>query len=193
MKNSRRFGTWTRRALALCIAATTAGCAGMTASDFTASDNSFASRTVAADPIYRNSQDMKFVLISAGTFTMGSPTSELRREMDELQHEVHLTNDFYLAATEVTRGQFAAFVRETGYKTEAELSGDPADWRNSGIDQQDNHPVVFVSWHDAVAYCDWLSKKEGRNYRLPTEAEWEYAARAGGTHALGDTPVLSTV
>ena len=78
------------------------------------------------------------------------------------------------------------FVRETNYKTEAERD----NWRNAGFPQTDEHPVVNVSWNDAVAFCDWLSQKERRTYRLATEAEWEYACRAGTTtlFSSGDDP-----
>lgn len=118
------------------------------------------------------------------------------------RHWVKLTYAFEIAATEVTVGQFREFVKATGYKTSAEQSGNGAIaflpeveeegddqfgnrkdciWTNPGFQQEDTHPVVCVSWKDAVAFCQWLSKKEGKSYRLPTEAEWEYAARAGTT------------
>ncbi len=112
------------------------------------------------------------------------------------RHRVRLTKPFYLGAHEVTVGQFRRFVSATGHKTEAEKDGEGGfgwndaenyfegrnpkyNWRNPGFPQTDNHPVVNVSWNDAVAFCEWLSEKEGREYRLPTEAEWEYACRAG--------------
>jgi formylglycine-generating enzyme required for sulfatase activity len=94
----------------------------------------------------------------------------------------------------VTVGQFKAFVTETGYQTEAEKSEegalrrfpdgtwrlDPkANWNHPGFEQTDEHPAVCVSWNDAVAFCDWLSRKEGRTYALPTEAQWEYCCRSG--------------
>jgi formylglycine-generating enzyme required for sulfatase activity len=119
------------------------------------------------------------------------------------EHLVILSKPFYLAETEVTVGQFKQFVAATGYRTTAEQSGKgimgfqpqpptnapwlkPAfeqraefTWKNPGFPQTDQHPVVGVSWRDAVAFCEWLTKKEGVAYRLPTEAEWEYACRAG--------------
>ena len=138
---------------------------------------------------------MKFVRIKAGTFQMGSPKDEKDRDRDETQHEVTLTTDYYLGLYAVTRGQFRVFVDDTKYQTEADADGkggygwdatakdwklDPKyTWLNPGFDQTDEHPVVLVSWNDAVAFCDWLTKKGGKTFRLPTEVEWEYACRAG--------------
>jgi formylglycine-generating enzyme required for sulfatase activity len=104
-----------------------------------------------------------------------------------------ITKPFHLSAYETTVGQFRAFVEATGYRTEAERDGKGADgkkngkwttapefnWRNMGYARGDDEPVVNVTWADAVAFCAWLSEREGRRYRLPTEAEWEYACRAG--------------
>jgi formylglycine-generating enzyme required for sulfatase activity len=127
-------------------------------------------------------------------FTMGAPKGEPGQRFDETEHSVTLTADFYLAVVPVTRGQFAAFVKETGYVTDPEKGGkglgwDPVkkefveggkfDWRKPGFEQTDEHPVVKTSWNDAMAFCKWLGKKDGREYRLPTEAQWEFACRAG--------------
>jgi formylglycine-generating enzyme required for sulfatase activity/serine/threonine protein kinase len=143
-----------------------------------------------------NTIGMKLVLIPAGEFLMGSPDDDKRAPANERpQHRVRITRPFYLGVTEVTRGQFRRFVDETGYRTEGEQDGKGAagwnpeakawkpnnpkfTWRECGFKQTDEHPVVDVSWKDAVEFAAWLSRKERQTYRLPTEAEWEYACRA---------------
>jgi formylglycine-generating enzyme required for sulfatase activity len=147
----------------------------------------------------KNSVGMRLVYISPGKFLMGSPESEPGREKQEVLHEVKLTKAFYLGVHEVTVGQFKQFVRETNYQTDAERDGkggygpDAAGkfdkmnpkftWKSPGFEQTDDHPVVIVTWNDAKAFCRWLSEKEKKTYRLPTEAEWEYACRAGTSTA----------
>lgn len=125
------------------------------------------------------------------------------------QHDVTLTKPFGMSIHEVTRGQFRQFVEATAYKTDAEKNGQGGKgirdgklvtapeflWHtNLGLDmeQTDEHPVVNVSWNDAVAFCEWLSEKEGVTFRLPTEAEWEFACRAGSTtrFSFGDDEAL---
>ena len=138
-----------------------------------------------------NSIGMKLKLIPAGEFLMGSPEDEEGRGDNELQHRVRITRPFYLGTTEVTVGQFRKFVTATAYRTTAEKEGsargfaadnwgivDRLNWRDPGFEQSDKHPVICISWLDATAFCDWLSKKDAATYRLPTEAEWEYACRA---------------
>lgn len=154
------------------------------------------------DPL-TNSVGMKLMPIPAGRFTMGlSPTSGRQPENadDELpRHPVQISRPFYMAAHEVTVAQFREFVDDARYVTTAEtsavggsawrkkgnmserVSGKDLTWRHPDYPQQDRFPVVQVSFHDAVAFCDWLSRKENARYRLPTEAEWEYACRAGST------------
>ena len=111
----------------------------------------------------------EIVLIPAGSFDMGMPASEAGRYDDEGPvHRVTIGQSFYLGKYHVTRGQYGAFARATGRNVE-----DPF------FPQTDDHPVVEVSWNDAVAYAAWLSQRTRQRYRLPTEAEWEYAARAG--------------
>jgi formylglycine-generating enzyme required for sulfatase activity len=125
---------------------------------------------------------------------------------EQPRHRVRITKIDALARHEVTVGQFGRFVADTGYKTEAERDGkgaygfnvekgtyeqDPKyTWRNPGFPQSDDHPVTCVSWNDANEFCRWLSGKDGRTYRLPTEAEWEYACRAGSEsrYSFGDDP-----
>jgi formylglycine-generating enzyme required for sulfatase activity len=140
------------------------------------------------DPEYTNTLGMKFKLVPAGKFTMGSSQQEIERLLEQMgadawlrerlpaegpEHPVEITQPFYMGATEVTVGQFRQFVDEEGYQV-----GD-GRWRDPGFDQTDKHPVVWVSWNNAVDFCKWLAAKEGRAYRLPTEAEWEYSCRAG--------------
>jgi formylglycine-generating enzyme required for sulfatase activity len=156
---------------------------------------------------FTNSIGMKFTMIPPGKFTMGSSREEIGFWLEQTadgwtrgrlpgegpQHEVEITQPFYMGQTEVTVGQFRLFVKATGYKTLAErergayrrfpngewkLDAD-ANWLNPGFAQTDDHPVVCVSWDDVVTFCNWLSKLEGKSYRLPREAEWEYSCRAG--------------
>ena len=135
-----------------------------------------------------NSIDMKLKLIKPGKFLMGSPKGEDGRfDIEGPQHEVEITKPFYLGVYPVTRRQFAQFVKYDGYKTEAEKANSDYTWSDppfTSFNQTDNDPVVDVSWNDATAFCAWLSKKEWKTYELPTEAEWEYACRAGTTTAF---------
>jgi len=134
---------------------------------------------------------MRLAFLPAGSFRIGSPPTEKGRFDDEVPQRREFTKPFYMGIYHVTRGQFAAFVRQANYKTEAEREGwalvwngvwrkvEGASWRNCGFDQDDDHPVVCVSWNDAVEFCNWLGQTTGRTVRLPTEAQWEYACRAG--------------
>lgn len=155
-----------------------------------------------------NSIGMKFRKIPAGSFLMGCEESSSDLEKDGFgwvhvenlaeeapSHKVIISQTFFMGAHVVTREQFTTFVRATGFTTEAEISGSGGDgyvaskgqnqqrkqfnWKKTGFAQDANHPVVNVSWNDAVAFCAWLSQEEGQIYRLPTEAEWEYCCRAG--------------
>ena len=126
------------------------------------------------------------VVIPAGSFRMGSPSHERwRNEAEGPVHEVTIDVPFALGRYEVTVAEFGRFVDETGHSTgnscdvvaPEERTG--WDWRNPNFSQNGRHPVVCVHWNDAQAYAAWLSRRTGREYRLPSESEWEYAARAG--------------
>jgi formylglycine-generating enzyme required for sulfatase activity len=117
---------------------------------------------------FENDLGMGFLLVPAGTFAMGSPRAETGRLDDEAQHPVVLSRPFYVQATEVTNGQFRAWRAE-------HKSG-----RFGGVSLEADHlPAVRVGHEEARGFAAWLSERDGRDYRLPTEAEWEYAARAG--------------
>jgi len=147
-------------------------------------------------PVERpNAIGMRMVLVPPGEFLMGTPEEEKGPRDQKPQHQVRITRPFRLAVHEVTVGQFRSFVDATGCQTEAEVEIAKAErastskkrparairatWQNLRFQQADDHPVVLVTWNDANRFCAWLSEKEGRKYRLPTEAEWECAARAG--------------
>ena len=145
----------------------------------------------------------EMVVVPAGDVMMGSPEQERGRSDEEgPQHRVTIANPFAIGKFSVTRGEFAAFVGETGYNTLGGcdvLSGSEwkhlpdRSWRSPGsFDQNDRHPVVCVNWYDAKAYAAWLSKKVGKEYRLLTEAEREYAARAktATRYSFGDDAAL---
>ena len=179
------------------------------------------------------SEKAQFVFIPPGEFMMGSPEDEPGRSEDEILHKVTLTKGFYMQTTPVTKGQWRVFVKETGFKTDAETgdgayhytgsedkssdkkssnfslttSGWKKDkgfyWENPGFPQTDEHPITCISWNDAKAFIGWLndglevrgqgsevrgeypektsdlSPRTPNLIRLPTEAEWEYACRAG--------------
>ena len=135
------------------------------------------------------------VIVGAGRYVMGLRHEDFEREKvptmhapSELPlHGITINRAFGLGKMEVTRGQFAAFVDDTGYDPSGCIVQNPEtgqwqdnpnrSWHNPGFDQSDNDPVVCVSWDDAVQYIQWLKGVTGNDYRLPSETEWEYAAR----------------
>lgn len=152
-----------------------------------------------------NGVKLEMALIPAGAFVMGD---DMGLDDEKPVHKVTIGKPFYMGKHEVTVEQFRRFVEATGYVTDAEKgtgfqgafgwNRDTKEfkmnanysWRNTGFAQSDAHPVVNVSWNDAMAFCRWLSGKEGKMCRLPTEAEWEYACRAGTTtrYSHGNDP-----
>ena len=151
---------------------------------------------------------MEFTWVPAGCYLMGQTGTEKQYLIKEVgeekykkwyerelpRHEV-CVDGFWMAETEVTRGQFRQFINQTGYKTDADKQGKAYifnketdwkwkempgyNWEKTGYSQTDTHPAVCVSWNDANAFVKWLSKRAGRDFALPTEAQWEYAARGG--------------
>lgn len=130
------------------------------------------------------------VTVPGGSFAMGSPESEAGREPQEGPVHKVTIRSFALGKYDVTRAEWERFVADTdraveggcSWATDSGPKPDPAaSWRNLNFQQDDMHPVVCVSWRDAQDYVAWLSRKTGHGYRLPSEAEWEYAARGGTT------------
>ena len=129
------------------------------------------------------------VVIEPGNFTKGSPLSDKGSRDDERpQHQVDINYHFAIGRYEVTRREFERFVQSTGHDSTGGCYGATDDgiqlgidlnWYDPGYPITDNHPVVCVSWNEAVSYAQWLSKETGETYRLLTESEWEYSARAG--------------
>jgi len=131
-----------------------------------------------------------FVLIKRGSFMMGSNSGEAD---EKPVHKVKIDYNFYIGKYEVTVGEFRKFIDATGYKVDTKSNGgcwiydkkwqqkSDASWKKPYFLQTEQSPVVCVSHNDTKAYTKWISKKEGTTYRLPTEAEWEYVARAGTT------------
>ncbi|MCZ6836296.1 MAG: formylglycine-generating enzyme family protein [Planctomycetota bacterium] len=113
---------------------------------------------------FTNSLGIEFVYIKPGEFEMGSPFHERGRDKDEKQHRVKISKGFYLATTEMTQAQWNRLMGE-----------------NRSKKQGDQLPVTHISWVEATAFCVKLGQRDSLNYRLPTEAEWEYACRAGST------------
>lgn len=139
------------------------------------------------------------VIVAAGTFRMGSPPDEAgRSEREGPQVDIAFASPFAIALTEITVGQFRNFVAASGYVTDEEKRGvgdvfhsgngrlverNGVNWRHdfAGNEAKEDRPVIRVSWNDAAAFTAWLSDESGQPYRLPSEAEFEYALRAGST------------
>jgi formylglycine-generating enzyme required for sulfatase activity len=162
-----------------------------------------AEKTFNSGDTFRDCDDCpEIVVLPAGTFTMGSPASEKERNDNEgPQHKVTIPRPFAVGKFEVTRGEFAAFVDATGHVAGSECwtyesnnvrerSG--RSWKKTGFEQTDDHPAVCLDWHDAKAYVEWLAKTTGEDYRLLSEAEWEYAARAGTTTPFSTGKTITT-
>ena len=149
----------------------------------------------------------ELVAIAPGEFTMGAEIDEPRRlglpeywaTREQPRHVVRVGRAFMIGRYEVTRGEFAEFARDTGYGPAPGcwhfigsewVLDESRSWRDAKIEQTDAHPVTCVNWHDAQAYLAWLSAKTGHRYRLASEAEWEYVARAGTRTAywFGNSP-----
>ena len=141
------------------------------------------------EPFRHAREAPEMVVVPAGSFTMGAPSDQKGGlEEEQPRHEVFVTQPFLVGRCAVTVAEFDAFVQATGYAIPDRMFTCEADvwrererrsYRSPGFEQSSRHPAVGISWHDAVAYCAWLSSLTGRGYRLMSEAEWEYCCRAG--------------
>ncbi|HRS52652.1 MAG TPA: SUMF1/EgtB/PvdO family nonheme iron enzyme [Candidatus Marinimicrobia bacterium] len=137
----------------------------------------------------------EMVFIKGGTFQMGCQIDYCCCYKEETPVHTVTVSDFWMGKYEVTIAEFEKFISETGYQTFGDLKSHLTfnnlesvygvnwscdEYGNMREKDQWNYPVIYISWNDANSYCEWLSKKTGKKYRLPTEAEWEYAARSGG-------------
>lgn len=148
-----------------------------------------ATKAGAAAKTFHDCRDCpEMVVVPGGTFTMGDASPSAPKD-EQPAHEV-MVRAFAVARTEVTHAQFAAFVAETGYEAPGPCTTDvdrdgrwesvaDKNWKDPGFPTGDDYPVTCMSWWDAKAYADWLSKKTGKRYRLLSEAEYEYAQRGG--------------
>lgn len=143
--------------------------------------------------------NLEMIFVEGGTFEMGCTPEQSDCEDDEKPVHTVRVDDFYIGKYEVTYGQFKEFIDATSYKSDADKGNGSYIWNGSSWEMKSgvnwrcdvngntlspseyNHPVIHVSWNDATEYCDWLSKQTGEAYRLPREAEWEYAARGEAT------------
>jgi formylglycine-generating enzyme required for sulfatase activity len=161
------------------------------------------------DRIQSNSVGISMVLIPPGNFLMGSTEAQQHLTLQQTteedgwwtrflpsetpQHRVFITRPYRISTHPITVAQFRVFVDETGYQTVAETDGKGGigrtdgvafqktdwTWRHPSFEVDEDHPVTQVTWKDAVAFCEWLAKREGTPYHLPSEAQWEFACRAG--------------
>ncbi len=151
---------------------------------------------------------LEMVLVKGGTFRQGSAPGEAGRGGDEVSREVTLATDYYVGRYEVTVAQWARFAADTGYRTEAEkgtsggfgwdgraLTQAPRfNWRSPGFRSGERHPVTIVTYDDARSFASWLTRRSGRSVTLPTEAQWERAARGGTATRFygGDADAVAT-
>jgi formylglycine-generating enzyme required for sulfatase activity len=156
-------------------------------------------RPGAAEPFKDCPDCPEMVAVPAGSFMMGAGPNEVVATVPEDQVRVSIARPFAVARFAVTRGEFAAYVAATGRRIEGachrlgERGRDPQrDWKSPGFAQDDRHPVVCVSWHDAKAYVAWLSSITGKQYRLLSEAEREFVTRAGSTAPFWWGSTIST-
>lgn len=202
--NARTRSSISRRSRRLDVGCEKRSAARARAPKTTASGSKLPGLILAARPHGRDKSTVnpslpETIALPPGEFRMGSPeTDDEARDRERPQHRVHIGGRFAIGRYPVTVAEYRSFVEATGrpcigglwIRDGSSWKEDPSkSWRNPGFPQTNRHPVVGVSWSDAQAYVEWLAAETGRAYRLPTEAEWEYACRAGTTmrYSFGET------
>ncbi|MEW6735611.1 MAG: SUMF1/EgtB/PvdO family nonheme iron enzyme, partial [Acidobacteriota bacterium] len=127
---------------------------------------------IQSEPVDPGPSEPEMVSLSGGVFQMGFENSQAN---EAPVHSIKLSA-FEISKYEITNHQFDTFIKATNYKTKAEATNQEFNWQHYAKPGREKYPVVMVAWEDAMEYCQWLSKQTGETYRLPSEAQWEYAA-----------------
>ena len=135
------------------------------------------------DITYKNLGTFKDCPVCPEMLIIPSNEMMVKKDNDVSELKTNVIKRFAIGKYEVTKEQYSAFIKESGYKSEKICNGKEFNWENPGFKQEATHPVVCINWNDAKSYVQWLSQKNNQIYRLPKESEWDYAAKAGAKYS----------